>query len=372
MRVLHLITGLEAGGAEQQLALLVRHTHHTAEVASLTGLGSVGRQMLAEGTPIHTLNMRGNRDLGAVRRLATLMRGGAFDVVHVHLYRACIYGRIAARLAGVPIVVTTEHSLGDTHLEGRPITGSIRALYLATARLSRITIAVSPKVEQRLIDWGLPRERIVVIPNGLDVPAMRFDSQARDAARREFGIAPDTTVIGSVGRLHPIKRFDALIAEAAPHLRDGAHLLLVGAGPERQRLEELARSLGVVDRLSLPGERSDVARLLAAMDVYVAPSREETFGLAVLEALAAGLPAVVGQCPALDGLELPQVERIGAPYELPDALSRVVDRSVRDGSLRDPPQVLLDRFGIHAVAREIDAVYERFVANAQPSSPLDR
>ena len=256
-------------------------------------------------------------------------------------------------------MVTTEHSLGDTHLEGRPITGSIRALYLATARLSQVTIAVSPKVQQRLADWGLPRERIVVIPNGLDVGAMHFDPGARDAARREFGIAPGTTVIGSVGRLHPIKRFDALITGAAPQLRDGAHLLLVGTGPERQRLEDLARSAGVADRLSLPGERADVARLLAAMDVYAAPSREETFGLAVLEALAAGLPAVVGQCPALDGVELPQVERIQAPEELPKALERATDRAAGNGSLRAPPQVLSDRFGIHVVAGQIDSLYER-------------
>lgn len=370
MRVMHVITGLEAGGAEQQLALLLRHTRHTAEVVSLTGLGSIGRQMLADGVPVHTLQMRGNRDLGAIRSLAALMKRGAFDVVHVHLYRACIYGRIAARLAGVRSVVTTEHSLGDTHLEGRPINRSIRALYLATARVSRMTIAVSPKVEQRLIDWGLERDRIVVIPNGLDVAAMRFDPAARDAARREFGIAPATLVIGSVGRLHPIKRFDALIAGAAPHLRDGAHLLLVGTGPERRSLEERARSLGVADRLSLAGERSDVARLLAAMDVYAAPSREETFGLAVLEALAAGLPVVVGQCPALDGLELPQVERIAATDESSEALSealwRAADRAVGDQARRLPPQVLLDRFGIHAVAQQIDALYERLEAEVAP------
>lgn len=370
-----MITGLEPGGAEQQLALLLRHTRQSAEVVSLTGLGSIGRQLLADGVPVHTLRMRGNRDLGAVWRLAALMRRGAFDVVHVHLYRACIYGRIAARLAGVPTVVTTEHSLGDTHLEGRPINRSIRALYLATARLSRITIAVSPKVEQRLIDWGLERDRIVIIPNGLDVAAMRFDPAARDAARREFGIAPGTTVIGSVGRLHPVKGFDALIAGAAPHLRDGAQLLLVGTGPERQRLEERARSVGVTDRLSLAGERSDVARLLAAMDVYAAPSREETFGLAVLEALAAGLPAVVGQCPALDGLDLPQVERMAVTDDsteaLSAALSRAAGRAVADPAGRAPPQVLLDHFGIHAVARQIDALYERLGTNvtAETSSP---
>jgi glycosyltransferase involved in cell wall biosynthesis len=362
VRVLHVITGLAAGGAEQQLASLLRHTRHTAEVVSLTDVGSVGRRILANGVTVHAVRMQGNRDLAALPALTSLIRRGGYDLVHVHLYRACVYGRIAAWLARVPTIVTTEHSLGDTHLEGRAVTPAVRALYLATARLSDVTIAVSPTVQRRLEDLGVPARRIVMIPNGLDGARLRFESRARDHARTELGLSPDALVIGSVGRLHPVKRFDALLAAAAPRLREGAHLLLVGAGPEREVLEQQARTLGVSAQLVLPGERDDVARLLSAMDVYAAPSRDETFGLAVLEALANGLPAVVGRCPALDGIELSQVHRVATPDDLPGALDAAVRWSRSSAGVRTPPAVLDERFDIRAVSASTDELYERLDA----------
>src|SRR5215211_2472017 len=111
VRIMHVITGLVPGGAENQLRLLLRHTRHEAVVVTLTNPGSVAAAIRSEGTPVVHLGMRSNRDLTAIMRLRGLMRESAWDVVHTHLYRACLYGRTAARLAGIPRVVTTEHSL---------------------------------------------------------------------------------------------------------------------------------------------------------------------------------------------------------------------------------------------------------------------
>ena len=170
MKVLHIITGLAAGGAEQQLRLLLRHLppEHQCEVVTLENPGSVAQGMRADGVRVIDLGMRGNRDLAALPRLVGLIRHGRYDVVHCHLYRACVYGRIAARLAGVQAVVATEHSLLAETLEGRRITPGIRALYLATERLGRSTVAVSGAVADRLADWGVPADRTLVIPNGVD------------------------------------------------------------------------------------------------------------------------------------------------------------------------------------------------------------
>ena len=110
MRVLHVITGLAAGGAEHQLRLLLRQLPYDCEVVTLSNPGAVATAIRAEGTIVHELSMTGNRDLSAVVKLRRLMRDGRFDLVHTHLYRACVYGRIAARLARVPHVVATEHS----------------------------------------------------------------------------------------------------------------------------------------------------------------------------------------------------------------------------------------------------------------------
>ena len=111
----------------------------------------------SEGTIVHHLGMRANTDAVALPRLVRLVRAGRFDVVHAHLYRACVYGRVAARLAGLP-VVATEHSLGDQHIEGRRITPGIRRLYVATERLGSTTIAVSPAVAA--VVGGVFRHRV--------------------------------------------------------------------------------------------------------------------------------------------------------------------------------------------------------------------
>lgn len=145
MKALHIITGLGVGGAEQQLRLLLRHLPLDCDVVTLTNPGTVAAGLAADGVRVLDLGMAGNRDLGALPRLVRVIRSGGYQLVHTHLYRACLYGRIAARLAGVRAVVATEHSLGDSQMEGRPLNAGVRALYLAGERLGRTTVAVSPR-----------------------------------------------------------------------------------------------------------------------------------------------------------------------------------------------------------------------------------
>jgi glycosyltransferase involved in cell wall biosynthesis len=230
MRVLHVITGLAAGGAEQQLHLLLRHEPARAEVAALTNLGQVAQAIRRDGTLVHDLGMRRNTDLAALPRLARLIRAGRFDVVHTHLYRACVYGRLAARLAGVPHVVATEHSLGESSIEGRRLSSGVRGLYLATERssgvrglylaterLGRTTIAVSTAVARRLRACGVPASRIETIPNGIDRHRYRFDPARRARLRARLGIGPEQFVVGAVGRLVSEKRTDEVLRAVCGH-----------------------------------------------------------------------------------------------------------------------------------------------------------
>ncbi|MEU6772681.1 glycosyltransferase [Streptomyces sp. NPDC046759] len=311
MKALHVITGLGVGGAEQQLRLLLRHLPVRCDVVTLANPGPVAEGLRADGVRVTDLGMSGNRDLSALPRLTGLIRDGGYDVVHTHLYRACLYGRIAARLAGVRTVVATEHSLGDTRIERRRLTPGVRALYLAGERLGRATIAVSPTVAERLRRWGVPGPRIRVIPNGIDASLFRYDAARRGQARAFHGIPQDAYVVGGIGRLTVGKRFDLLV-RALARLPGDVRLLLVGSGGEEGALRRTAHDLGVADRVVFTGERPylpaprdhtpGLASLLSAMDVLAAPSAEEAFGLAVLEALAAGLPVLYTTCPAVDDL----------------------------------------------------------------------
>jgi glycosyltransferase involved in cell wall biosynthesis len=374
VKVLHVITGLAAGGAEAQLDLLLRHTKHDADVVTLYNLGSVGRRMAARGIRIYDLDMRSNRQVSRVFRLARIMRSGSYDAVHVHLYRACVYGRAAARIASVPVVVTTEHSLGETHIEGRSKSLPVRLLYLATEPFSGVTIAVSPKVRKLLIEWGIPERKIRVIPNGLDLGRYAFDPVARENVREEFGVPPEAFVVGSVGRLHALKRYDRLIESAAPILqRDGGWLLLVGEGPERERLRRLAAEAGVAGRTVFAGERGDAPRLLSAMDLFASPSEEETFGLAALEAAAAGLRVVAAECPALDGLRSPNVRRLSGNDA--QQLQRVLldeealfFSSSENSRPTTPESFLPPRYDIRSVAAAVDELYESLLSERNVST----
>ncbi|WP_338683438.1 glycosyltransferase [Streptomyces acidiscabies] len=335
MRALHIITGLGTGGAEQQLRLLIRHLPVECDVVTLTNPGAVADGLIADGVRVTHLGMSGNRDLGALPRLVKHIRSGGYDLVHTHLYRACVYGRLAARLAGVRAIVATEHSLGDAQMEGRSLTQGVRALYLASERLGSSTVAVSPTVADRLRRWGVPAPRIEVVPNGIDLDRFRFDPVARHRTRRRLGLPEDAYVIGGIGRLSAGKRFDVLI-EALAQLPDDHWLLLVGGGPEESVLRRTAHEVGVADRVLFTGERPyvpdgspgpDLPSLTSAMDVLASPSPDEAFGLAAVEALAAGLPVRYASCPAIEDL----------PGQAPGARQVPCSAEEFANSLRRPP-----------------------------------
>ncbi|KDN82521.1 glycosyltransferase [Kitasatospora cheerisanensis] len=370
MKVLHVVTGLHAGGAERQLALLLRHLpkDQRHEVATLTDPGTVARELRADGVTVHHLGMRGNRDLGVLPRLTRLIRNGRYDLVHTHLYRAMLYGRLAARLAGVRGVLATEHSLQAGVIEGRPTSRGVKALYLAAERLGSTTLAVSGQVAAVLDAWGVPAHRVRRLPNGVDAARYRFGPAERAAhrarLRAELGLPADAFVVGGVGRLVDGKRFHVPLAALAA-LPPAARLLLVGEGPARAALTARAQRLGVRDRLVLTGERDDVPELLTAMDVLVSPSRAETFGLAALEGLAAGLPVLHSACPALADLPTAAAPHARLLPSEPDHYARELTAlaAAPPGLLPVPPAVA--HYDITRIAAELAALY-RESAGALP------
>ena len=314
LRIAQIITTLTTGGAERQLQSLVAHSTQAHRTIALYEGGTVAESMRADGAVVDVLGMAGLRKLVAIPRLAARLRRMRPDAVHVHLLSAQLWGIPAARLAGVRTIVSTEHSLMDTSIENRPLTPTLRRIYRTLESMVTRTVAVSVTTRTRLVRWGVPAERISVVDNGIDFAELAFSDSARRSRRAEFGVTEKTVLLGAVGRLEPVKRFPALLEAVAPTLRRGEReLLVVGAGPLQPSLQARAAELGVADCVHLTGPRSDVPALLSAMDVLVSPCRDETFGMAVLEGLGAGLPVVYAQCPALDELG----ERPPWAFELP-------------------------------------------------------
>jgi glycosyltransferase involved in cell wall biosynthesis len=361
MKVLHVITGLEAGGAEIQLAMLLRHTRHDSDVVTLYNAGSVAEQIRADGTSVRDLGMHSNRQLGALMRLRSIIAAGRYDVVHTHLYRSQIYARPAARLARTPVVVTTEHSIGETHIERRKMTAGVRGLYLASELFSDATIAVSDVVRERLVRWGVPARKITVIPNGMETAALAFDQAARERARAQFDLGPETYVIGALGRIDENKRVELTVEAAAPMLGGRCKILVIGRGEHQAQVEAAAARLGVADHVIFGGFQPDTAAMMAAFDLYVASSVQETFGLAVLEAMASGLPVVYTACPALDGIQTTQARQVEGN---PEAIRAEIRKATEAGPQpRVPDSAVFDRYGMDSVAGRIDDLYERIRAN---------
>jgi glycosyltransferase involved in cell wall biosynthesis len=357
-----MITGLGVGGAELQLRSMLQHTRHDCDVVTLYNPGPVADMIRADGRPVRSLGMTSNTQVSALTELRRLIADGRYDVVHTHLYRSQIYGRPAAWLAGVPVIVSTEHSIGETHLERRKMTAGVQALYRATELMSDMTIAVSATVRDRLINWGLRQRKVTVIPNGVDLTRVAFNPTARQEVRTEFGLTGPDYVIGVLGRLDANKQFDMVIEAAAPLLASATHhhsawLLIVGKGDERAHLEQTARQHGVADRVIFAGERHDVAAMLSAMDLFVASSRQETFGLSVLEALANGAPVLYTTCPALEGLEVARATQVpSSASRLREAMAGELAMGRRD---RAAEPAVEKEYGIQAVTARVDDLYEQ-------------
>lgn len=387
LRVVHVITTLTTGGAERQLDWITKHSGHSTSTVALYRGGAIADEMERDGRQVEVLGMQSWRKVLAIPRLALALRRARPDVVHVHLLSGQLWGIPAARLAGVRTVVSTEHSLMETSIENRPLTRRLRWLYLTLERMTTHTVAVSTTTERRLVAWGVRAKRISVIDNGIDFASLRFSSRARTAIRAELGIPPAATVVGAVGRLEAVKRFPQLLDAVAGGLRPGVReLVIAGDGPLRGELERRAAELGVAPAVHLLGPRSDMRDVLSAMDVLVSPSRDETFGMAVIEGLANGMPVVYAQCPALD--ELPDVPTWAVELRPSDgseaaAIGTAVDAALGvrpvdvDGPLpfgRVPfpvPEALIATYGIEPTSRALDSLYARLQRkDLQPMPPL--
>ena len=184
--------------------------------------------------------------------------------------------------------------------------------------------------------------------------------------REQFGISPDTYVIGALGRLDPNKRIDLMVEAALPVLGDRCKVLVIGRGEDQARVEAAVAKLGAADHVIFGGFQSDTAAMMAAFDLYVAASVQETFGLSVLEAMASGLPVLYTVCPALDGIQTSQARQVAGTAE---ALGTEIRKAVEAGSLpREPDHAVFERYGMESVVGRIDDLYEQILANRTRSA----
>jgi len=230
-----------------------------------------------------------------VLALTRLFRQTRPTIVHTHTSKAGFVGRLAARLARVPVVIHQPHGHIFYGYWGRARTALFVTLERAAARWTDTLVALTPREIEEHLERAIGRAaQWTVVPSGVPTARLRAAAPSREAARARLGLPAGAFVVAGVGRLVPIKGFDLLV-DALPALVarvPSAHALLIGDGEERAALEARAEALGVRARLRITGAVTDVGGVLAAADVLAAPSRNEGMGRVLVEAMAIGLPVV--------------------------------------------------------------------------------
>lgn len=268
-------------------------------------------------------------------KLTRLIREREIRVVHSHGKGAGLYGRLAARRAGIAAV----HTFHRVHYDRYP--PGVRSAYLAMERgLARIThtiIHVSASQAAEAGPLGLaPAERARIIVNGIDGARVRAQCRPREGARTALALNPAALVLGTVARFDPVKGLETLL-EAMARLRQrrpGAVCLVVGDGPESGRLRAQARRLGLGGTVVWTGPLPDAARYFAALDLYVTASLGEGLPLGVLEAMASSLPVVATRVPGHVDAVVDGVTGLLVPPRDASALAEAADALLADGARR--------------------------------------
>ena len=292
MRVLLVIDELDVGGTEQQIVELVRHLPRArwTPVVCCFRPGRKAAEIAQLGVRVVHLPKRGRLDVRLVRELIALMRNERFDVVQTFLIGGNLWGRIAALVAGVPVVIASERNVDVWEEPAK------RWLGLALARFTDRIVANAEAVRAYLVRRGADPQRVVTIRNGVDLA--RFATTVdRDGLRRALGFGPEHTVAVVVARLEPQKGQDVVL-EVASRLRDrfpALRWLLVGGGGAEAALRGEAARRNLGDRVVFTGFRTDSADLLRASDLSVLVSTKEGLSNTLLESLVAGLPVIASR-----------------------------------------------------------------------------
>ncbi len=366
---------MQVAGAEVLVAETIRRLGRRIEpvVLCLDEVGALGERMRRDGVEVIAFGRRPGIDLSLVRRLARVIREKKLDVVHAHQYTPFFYGALGAMASLTkPRVVFTEHGrhYPDVVSWKRRVANHVLFDRLA----DEVNAVCGFSATSLSARDGFRRARIEVIENGVDLSRYR---QVRDqsTAKARLGLVADRRYIVTVARFHAVKDHRTLLqafAHVAAGIRD-VDLLLVGDGPLRGELEQLARSLGLADRIRFLGVRDDVADILAVADVFALTSVSEAASITLLEAMASQVPVVVTEVGGnpeivrhgIDGLLAPRGDAsaiaaaIVTLLEAPDT-ARALTRSAAD---RVATRYTLDR----TIGR-----YYSLYCRAQRSSPSAR
>ena len=367
--VLHVISGIDVGGAENHLldlagGLIDRGFDVT--VAYLKGDGEFEQEFRDVGCTVVNIGIRHDIDPLGLARLVRYIASNEHDIVHGHLFHGNVYGTVAATLGGVPYVVASKHN-DPPFWRQQPY----RTIHELTIQRADRVCPISDHVHRYILtQTGVNPDDVQTIRYGLDpAPFDRVDDSDVAAVRSELGVADDSQLIGTVARLTQQKDLETLLRAFAlvREHRSNVQLAVVGRGERRPQLEELSEQLSVDDSVTFAGFRSDVPVLMRAFDVFALTSRWEGFGVVLMEAMAAKTPVVASNVSAIPEVVADGETGFMAPSGDIEAFADRFNRLLDDGSLAlalgEAGRRRLEReFSVERMVGEMEALYRDLLA----------
>lgn len=374
-KILYVIDNIEFGGGERVFSQVIRGLNKErfgVFVASNPG-GTFEKKLTEVGIKIDPLDMTSRYNLGTISQLKKIIKTKDVQIVHSQGGRADFFARIAARIANVPIIISSVAML----VEGYDVSILRKGLYVLidrwTERWVNKFIVLSEALRRALIErHKIPPEKIVRIYNGIELkeynPDLKEVRSKKLEVRRELGLKNDVPVIGAIGRLVWQKGFEYLI-QAIPKVIEvfpETRFLIVGEGPLKDKLKVKSEKLKVKDNIIFTGFRSDIKEILASIDLLVMPSLLEGLPMVLLEGMAMAKPIVATR---IDGVtEVLENGKMGLlvpaknPHALAEAILKVLNNKTKADLLgQNARKMVEEKFSVEKMVEQIEWVYEKLL-----------
>ncbi|MCD6419932.1 MAG: glycosyltransferase [Synergistetes bacterium] len=370
IKIAHIITDLDVGGAEVMLYKLLKEANSDEflwSVVSMMEAGMLGAKIEKLGVPVLSLGMkRGVPSLAGVVKLARFLRDWQPDIVQTWMYHADLIGGVIAKIMGrIHVVWGIHHSNLDIDvIKRRTVLVAKLCAWLSRWVPDKIICCsnASLKVHASL---GYDSTKMVVVPNGFDTKVFKPDTQARISVRNELGVSEDTVLVGMIARFHPMKGHKNFITSASKICEDGfdVHFLMCGRDVtwKNKEIATLIDKFDLRKCFHILGEREDIPRIMASLDVFVSSSSGEAFPNVIGEAMACGVPCVVTDV-GDSALIVDDTGRVVLPKDA-SSLAEAIE-SLLDMSKEDRKQLgfrarkrIMENFSISEVVKRYEEIY---------------
>jgi len=339
IKLIHIITRLDKGGSAENTFLTLKGLDKSRyEVSLIAGPvedPSQDRRNQIEESGVSYIQVPQLRrninfffDFPALLKIRRLLKRDKPDIVHTHTSKAGLLGRLAARLAGIPSIIHTPHGHVFFGYFGALKTKMFVLLEKLASRITDKIIALTPREKADYLRYKVAEEdKLVVIPSGIELHKCQYPpKEERSKLRRELGIPDRSAVVGTAGRLVPVKGSGFLLQAVGQVISEhpDTYLVFAGDGPLRKNLAKDAVDMGLAKKIIFTGWRDDMARVLSVFDVFCLPSLNEGMGRVLVEAMALGKPVVASDAGGIPDLIIPGKNGILVPPQDPEELARQI------------------------------------------------